>query len=182
MVVRANDGTGAPGEVSGMDETVKPTKKEIATVGLVVVLAVLLAVAAAFAALVFGSYGCGKVLTRWLPFSPFEATVVSLLSLVTVLGVAVSLAIRFFAKVKSDMVGERCRVCGTYHNDEDDGAEDANDDDDEDFTPNDGLRAALFAAGVVKPNAPCPCGSGSRYSKCCGDGRLFRQRDEAGRQ
>jgi hypothetical protein len=157
-----------------MDEKAKPTKKEMAAVGLVMVVVVILAVAAAFAALVFGSYGCGKLISIWLPFSAFEATVVSLLALVTVLGVALRFGRSFLAKVTADMAGKRCEICGINHVTDDD---EAWEEDDEEEFPNDGLRAALFATGAVKPNAPCPCGSGSRYDKCCGDGRLFRHRE-----
>ena len=93
------------------------------------------------------------------------------------------IASRSLATVKSVLSGERCQVCGGFHHIstvmEDD---ESTDEDDKEFTPDDGLRAALFATGAVKSNAPCPCGSGSRYSKCCGDGRLFRRRGEGGRQ
>jgi hypothetical protein len=161
-----------------MDKTTGPevTKLQFATGVCVIVGIAIVAVTAGVAVLVFGSYGCGKLFARWLPFSPFEATAVSLLSLVTTIAVLTKmLASR---SVKGGADHKHCEVCDGSHelgNDDDgDGAEE--------FTPNDGLRAALYASGVVKPNAPCPCGSGSRYSKCCGDGRLFRHRGEAERQ
>ncbi len=154
-------------------------KVKIVLVGVLLIGVAAAAVAVGVAALVFGSYGFGKLL-RSLPFSPFEATLVSLLALVTTVSVAVKIVSRTVAGVKRDMSGERCEVCGGFHHVEDDNG--SSDEDDKEFTPDDGLRAALFAAGAVKPNAPCPCGSGSRYSKCCGDARLFRHRREGGRQ
>jgi hypothetical protein len=161
------------------------TPKGANKVKIVLVVLLLIGVAAAAmavgaAALVFGSYGFGKLLLRSLPFSPFEATLVSLLALATTVSVAVKIVSRAVAGLKSAMSVERCEVCGGFHHVEDD--DDSSDEDDKEFTPDDGLRAAPFAAGTVKPNAPCPCGSGSRYSKCCGDGRLFRHRREGGRQ
>jgi hypothetical protein len=116
----------------------------------------------------FSCSECGKLFARWLPFTPFEATVVSLLALVSAVGLSVKVLSRFFASLRPVSRVERCAVCGEYHDIRDD-------EETEDLTPNEGLRAALFATAAVKPNAPCPCGSGSRYSKCCGDGRLYRR-------
>ncbi len=163
-----------------METTRGANKVKIVLVVLLLTGVAAAAVALSVAALAFGSYGFGKLLLGWLPFSPFEATLVSLLALVNTVTVAVKIVSRTVAGVKRDMSGERCEVCGGFHHAEDD--DESTDQDDKEFTPDDGLRAALFAAGAVKPNAPCPCGSGSRYSKCCGDGRLFRRRREGGRQ
>jgi hypothetical protein len=144
--------------------------KEVAGAAIIAGIA-LAVIGAAVAALVFGAYGCGKLFAHWLPFSPFEATVVSLLALVSAVGLSVKVLSRFFASLRRVSRVERCAVCGEYHDIEDH----EDDEETEDLTPNEGLRAALFASGAVKPNAPCPCGSGDRYSKCCGDGRLYRR-------
>jgi len=134
-------------------------------------------VATGVAGLVFGAYGCGKLFSRWLPFSPFESTVVSLLALVSAIVLATKVLSHVFGPLGHDARGERCDLCGGYHDTHDD---DPADEDGEEvlkelLAPNEGLRAALFASGAVKPNSRCPCGSGRRYNKCCGDGRLFRQ-------
>ena len=151
-----------------MDEATRPQPTTLKfTIGVCAIVGVVaLTVAAGVAVLVFGSYGCGKLFARWLPFSPFEATAVSLLSLVTT--IAVLTKVQASRSVKGDADHKYCEACGGYH-----------EDDAEEFTPNDGLRAARYTSGVVKPNAPCPCGSGSPYRKCCGDGRLFLQRRTA---
>jgi hypothetical protein len=161
-----------------MEKTTKPgvSKAQYVAGALIIIAIAVAAVAVGVAVLVFGAYGCGKLFARWLPFSPFEATVVSLLALVTTVGLAAKLLSRVFASQRPrTSYLESCAVCGRYHDVED---HEACEDEDleEDLALNDGLRAALFASGAVKPNAPCPCGSGSRYGKCCGDGRLFRQR------
>jgi len=61
-----------------MDKTTGPevTKLQFA-VGVCVMAGIaVVAVAAGVAVLVFGSYGYGRFFARWLPLSPFEATVV----------------------------------------------------------------------------------------------------------
>lgn len=159
-----------------MDATPSPNMGRIppAIAALVLVTMVLATVAVGVAVLVFGSYGCGLVLSRLLPFSLFEATVVSLLALMPSILVVIKAASALHTSLKAQAANVWCETCGCYHwkigHDEDEEEEE------EDLTPNDGLRAALFVTGAIKPNAPCPCGSGRRYSKCCGDGRLFRQR------
>jgi hypothetical protein len=157
----------------------KPSKAQF-VVGASLIIAIgVIAIAAGVAVLTFGAYGCGKLVTRWLPFTPFEATIVSLLALVTSIGVATKLLAPASAFQRPLQGVERCALCGGYH---DVVAHDFDNEDDEEeegeaeMTPNDGLRIALYATGAVKPNAPCPCSSGSRYSKCCGDGRFFRRR------
>lgn len=161
-----------------MEKTTKAgvSKAQFVAGTLVIITIAVAAVAVGVAVLVFGAYGCGKLFARWLPFSPFEATAISLLALATTLGVAATLLSRVFASQRSrTSYLESCVVCGRYHDVDDHEACEGEDDLEEDLAPNDGLRAALFASGAVKSNAPCPCGSGSRYGKCCGDGRLFRQ-------
>jgi hypothetical protein len=79
--------------------------------GAVIIAGIALAViGAAVAALVFGAYECGKLFARWLPFSPFEATVVSLLALVSAVGLSVKVLSRFFASLRPVSRVERCAV------------------------------------------------------------------------
>jgi hypothetical protein len=164
---------------SGMDRPMKPgmSRARFAGGALILIATAVIAVAVGVAVLVFGAYGCAKLFTRWLPFSPFEATVVSLLALVAATALAMKLlSLAIGSRSPNVSYVERCSECGRYHDTEDHEGGVEEGDLDEVFTPNDGSRAALFASGAVKPNAPCPCGSGARYRKCCGDGRLFRQR------
>jgi hypothetical protein len=152
------------------------TRTQVAVGGLLMLTTAIVAVAALAAGLVFGAYGCGKLFSRWLSFSPFEATVVSLLALVTAGVVVAMVAIRFFAHLERHSHPERCENCGAGYDDAMDDEEPAEGDDEVELGKAlDGLRSALFAAGVIKPNSPCPCGSGRRYNKCCGSGRAFRE-------
>jgi hypothetical protein len=123
------------------------------------------------AVLVFAAYGLGKVFALCLSFSPFEATVISLIALMGTVGAAAKLLWSVFSSQLPGMwQRERCAICGDDHD-----VAEHDHDLDRDSSLNDGVREALYASGAVKPNAPCPCGSEVRYRKCCGDARLFRQ-------
>jgi hypothetical protein len=147
----------------------EPIGVKIALIGFVVTL-VALAVAAATALLVFGAYGCGKLFGRWLSFSPFEATVISLLALMFSLVIVAKAVSRIFSSV------------AVSHGDWEEKEPAFADEEDSSEGVNEGLRLALYASGAVKPNAPCPCGSGRRYNRCCGEDRLFRSQRRSGHE
>ena len=150
-----------------------------AAVALVLLLSGVATVAAVQATLIFTAYASGRLIARWLPLSAFESTLVALIALVSAAVVVLRTASRFVASMASEG-GERCAECAEREGSSDEQEAVVDFSSDEKglralLSPNDGLRAALFASGSIKPGAPCPCGSGRRYGRCCGDARLFRQ-------
>jgi hypothetical protein len=147
-----------------------------------VLLVILIAVAAlALLAVVSGlvvwaASGLGWVLINWLrlPFTPFEAT---LLSLVTFVAVTWS-AWRLLVNLVSFPLG-------SSHEDEDDDEDEEWDEDEDEDYEEDGepeqaqhvssipkwrqpIRRASDGMPIVNPDDRCPCGSGRKYKNCHG--------------
>jgi cytochrome b subunit of formate dehydrogenase len=150
---------------------------------IVAVLLVILIVVAALALLavvsglvVWAASGLGWVLVNWLrlPFTPFEAT---LLSLVTFVAVTWS-AWRLLVNLVSFPLG-------ASHKDEDyDEDEEWDEDEEEDYEEDEEpeqaqhvssipkwrqpIRRASDGMPIVNPDDRCPCGSGRKYKNCHG--------------
>lgn len=97
--------------------------------------------------------GVGALLARWLPLSIFQASALAIGSTIAVAAIAYVLSTIRYARYGSDL---------------DDDFEDEEDDPDPDI--------ADLASSLPKPdfskvarNDYCPCGSGKRFKKCCGD-------------
>lgn len=111
----------------------------------------------------------GKVLTLWLPFSLFEASILSLLGLFAVTYLANGLWRFIQAPITLDT------------DDDDDEWDEDEDDEDEDEDDERGNGANVIPSiprwrqplsqrkyeGVGR-NEPCPCGSGNKYKYCHG--------------
>ena len=124
--------------------------------------------------LVLWAYGAGQVMLRILPpgtFSPFEAT---LLNLVGVLIVGL-LVVRIVSASTSDAFASQS-VRKTNKKDESIRGEDAEPDDtgEDEYPGIPRWRRPLKKLDFtdVKPEDPCPCGSGRKYRNCHGAKRL----------
>lgn len=85
-----------------MGKTLTRSNGEMLAVAFLLIGIAIATVAVGTATLVFAAYGCGKLFARWLPFSLFEATVVSLLALAIALGAAAKMLSRFFDPLRSE--------------------------------------------------------------------------------
>jgi hypothetical protein len=142
---------------------------------IVLIIAVVLFLLAALSGLVvWAASGMGWVLINWLhvPFTPFEAT---LLSLITFVAVAWS-AWRVLVNVISFPLGTN----PTEDEDEDEDWDEEEDDYEEEQEQEETqpipsipkwrqpIRRASDGLPVVDPDDRCPCGSGRKYKNCHG--------------
>ena len=139
-----------------------------------IALGILLLLALGGGLLILLSYGVGWLLTRFLPFSPFEATALSLAG-ISIVGL---ISIRLFMA----LTPEPFDASTDDLDDEDD--EDEEDFDDEEFEDEEPLPdpKTISHPGIprwrqpikpvdfsnVKPDDRCPCGSGRKYKNCHG--------------
>ncbi len=145
------------------------------------ILGLLLLVIISAGALVMSAYGLGWLLTRFLPFSPFEATILSLAALC----ISILVVFRFVAAFITPPFKRPEEELDEDWEDEDWDEEDWDeedwededwDEDDEDETEVDQfpgipkwrqpLKKLDFSN--VKPDDRCPCGSGRKYKNCHG--------------
>jgi hypothetical protein len=143
---------------------------------IVLILAVVLLLLTAISVLaVWAASGVGWVMVHWLrlPFTPFEATLLSLIAFVVVTWSAAQLLGRFLTLPLQ-----------SHPEDEDDEEdEDWEDEDDEDYEEKSEpqrqyvssvpkwrqpIRNARNGLPVVDPDDRCPCGSGRKYKNCHG--------------
>ncbi len=115
------------------------------------------------------AYGVGWILTQFLPFSPFEATVLGLAGMT-----AGALLASNLSRVFNDF--------SPLSDDDDDWDDDDWDDDDDDWDDEEDDDVPDDQPGVprwrqssrpiripkVAPNELCPCGSGRKYKNCHG--------------
>ena len=127
--------------------------------------------------LVLLSYGIGWVLTRFLPFSTFEAILLSLAG-VGLMGLGV---LRFATTLITSMPTRMENDDEDYEEDEWD--EDWEDEEEEDAAP----ESKQLYPGIprwrqptkkldftnVKPDERCPCGSGRKFKNCHGSKAKF---------
>ncbi len=144
-----------------------------------IVVGVILLVALGGGVLILLSYGVGWLLARFLPFSPFEATALSLAGISIVAWVAVRLIVAFVPEPFNASTGD------LDDEDEDDFDDDFDVDFDgdelEDEEPLPEPNTASYPGiprwrqpikpvdfSNVKPDDRCPCGSGRKYKNCHG--------------
>ncbi len=121
--------------------------------------------------LVLWAYGAGQVMLRILPpgtFSPFEAT---LLNQVGVLIVGLMVARIVSSATSNPLTSKAVRITDYGDKmDEEDGEEEGAVSEEDEYSGIPRWRRPLkkidFTA--VKPNDPCPCGSGRKYKNCHG--------------
>jgi hypothetical protein len=134
-----------------------------------IVVALILAVAIGAVVVVLSATGLGILLVRFLPLSIFEASLLTLISLLALFYAGWRVAAAFVSSPLSLPLDD----------DEDDEwdeeADEENDDDEpldeRDFVPSiprwrQPIKRAEY--GKVGRNDPCPCGSGKKYKYCHG--------------
>ena len=142
-----------------------------------IVAVALLLLAVVSGLLVWAASGMGWILINWLrlPFTPFEATLLSLAAFVVVIWAAW----RVLATVITFPLSSRGDQDMDEDEDEDDWDDDEEDDEDEleQVTPIPSIpkwRQPLRRAGdaqrvpIAGPDERCPCGSGRKYKNCHG--------------
>jgi hypothetical protein len=126
---------------------------------LIVVLGFLLAGLLLVALTVLAATGVGWLLCRFLPFSLYEATLLSLIALL----IPLYSAIQFFRSVPFTEIPEL---------EDDEWVEEEEEDDTEEYIPSiPRWRQPIKRAGHFKdvnPDDRCPCGSGRKYKNCHG--------------
>jgi len=152
--------------------------KIVAALLIILLVAVVLILLAAVSGLVvWAASGLGWVLIHWLrlQFTPFEATLLSLIALIAMAWSAWRLLVNLVSL-----------PLGSSHADEDDDEdededeEDWDEDEDEDEEPEQAqhvssipkwrqpIRRASDGMPIVNPDDRCPCGSGRKYKNCHG--------------
>ena len=113
--------------------------------------------------LVLAAFGLGKALSLVLPLSAFEASLLSMLALLPAL-----LALWHIVGL-----GQNYEIlhAGADEQDEDDDVDEEGFDAEHD--QGEGEAWASSIRQVISPpqvgrNSPCPCGSGTKYKRCCG--------------
>jgi hypothetical protein len=133
---------------------------------LLIILGVIVIVGLGSVLLVLWAYGAGQVVLRILPSNTFNAFEATLLNLVGVLIVGLMM-VRIVSSATSNPLSAK----SLFEDEEDDEDEDGEDDLGEDDLPGIPLwrrpTKTLDFSGV-KPNDPCPCGSGRKYKNCHG--------------
>ena len=142
----------------------------------VIVAVALLLLAAVSGLLVWAASGMGWILLNWLrlPFTPFEATLLSLAAFVVVIWSAW----RLLATVITLPLSSRGDQDVDEYEDEDDWDEDGEDEDEDELEEaalipsipkwRQPIRRAGSSVPVVGPDERCPCGSGRKYKNCHG--------------
>ncbi len=134
--------------------------------GMMIVGVVVAGIALGSTVVVLMAFGLGSLLALFLPLSRFEA---SLLSVVAVVGVLAAAWRTIEHIVRYDVYRPRW-VDDENDADEDDDLEDL-DDMDEEIEGSGRPVVHAAASGRVGRNAPCPCGSGKKFKRCCGSPR-----------
>lgn len=151
-----------------------PKVLSVLLIGLIIVVALLL-IATVGGLIVWAASGIGGVLINWLrlPFSPFEATLLSLIALFATAWTAWRLVVSIISlPIGTSRVAEE---------DEDWEDEDEYEDEEyEDEEPEEAkpipsipkwrqpIRRATDGLPIVDPDDRCPCGSGRKYKNCHG--------------
>ncbi len=138
-------------------------------VTLLIVFGVIIIVGLGSVLLVLWAYGAGQVMLRVLPsgtFSPFEAT---LLNLVGVLIVGL-LVIRVVSSATANPLAPKTVNNTGFEDVVDEDGEDGKNTEEDELIGIPRWRRPLKKIDFtdVKPNDPCPCGSGRKYRNCHG--------------
>ena len=139
-------------------------KRRVFRPALAILIGVPLAVVAGAVILVAVAFGLGRLLSGFLALSVFEATLLALLAIVAV-GAALWRGVENLVRPR---LWEPRWVEGSDHACEEEDGDNWNEDDD---TAEPGRvvgPAAVSPQPQASRNAPCPCGSGKKYKKCCG--------------
>ena len=104
----------------------------------------------------------GRVLGLLFPITPFEGALITTL---VALGAILAFVLGYVGRIGEEMSHALAYLQEDDEDDEDDEG-DEGDEDDEEYPP---LRLApeRRAGEPVSRNAPCPCGSGKKYKRCC---------------
>jgi len=113
--------------------------------------------------LVLAAFGLGKALSLLLPFSVFEASLLSMLALWPALWAV--------WRIVTSGQNDDIRHAWADEQDEDDEVEEESFDEEHD--EGEGVARAAPLRPVISPpkigrNSLCPCGSGRKYKRCCG--------------
>ena len=113
--------------------------------------------------LVLAAFGLGKALSLVLPFSGFEASLLSMLALWPALWAV--------WRIVTSGQNDDIRHAWADEQDEDDEVEEESFDEEHD--EGEGVAWAAPLRSVISPpqigrNSLCPCGSGRKYKRCCG--------------
>ena len=150
---------------------VLPMKMALAMLALFATLVTIIATV-----LVLAAFGLGKALSLVLPFSVFEASLLSMLALWP--------ALWALWRIVTSGQNEDIRHAWADEQDDDDEVEEE-ESFDEERDEGEGVAWAAPLRPVISPpqigrNSLCPCGSGRKYKRCCG--RQDRPARKAARQ
>ena len=137
-------------------------------VTLLIIFGIIILVGLGSVFLVLWAYGAGQVMLRILPsgtFSPFEAT---LLNQVGVLIVGIIVLRIVSAATSTPLASKVLRKNDEIVEDLDEGEVTENEADEFDGIPRWRRPLKKIDFTNVKPNDPCPCGSGRRFQNCHG--------------
>ena len=125
----------------------------VVTVMVILVVLVIFAVSAAMLLV-------GRLLGVLFPITTFEGALITTL---VALGAILAFVLGYVGRIGEDMSHALAYLQEEDEEDEDD---EADEDDEEEYPP---LRLApeRRAGKPVSRNAPCPCGSGKKYKRCC---------------
>ena len=115
--------------------------------------------------LVLAAFGLGKALSLVLPFSVFEASLLSMLAMWPALWAV--------WRIVTSGQNDDIQQAWADEQDEDDEEEEEEESFDEEHDEGEGVAWAVPLRPVISPpqigrNSPCPCGSGRKYKRCCG--------------
>ena len=119
----------------------------------------------------------GRVLGLLFPITPFEGALITTL---VALGAILAFVLGYVGRIGEEMSHALAYLQEDDEDDEDDEGDegdegdeddegdegDEGDEDDEEYPPL-RLAPARRAGEPVSRNAPCPCGSGKKYKRCC---------------
>jgi hypothetical protein len=137
-------------------------------VTLLIIFGIIILVGLGSVCLVLWAYGAGQVMLRILPsgtFSPFEAT---LLNQVGVLIVGIIVLRIVSAATSTPLASKVLRKNDEIVEDLDEGEVTENEADEFDGIPRWRRPLKKIDFTNVKPNDPCPCGSGRKFQNCHG--------------
>jgi hypothetical protein len=101
----------------------------------------------------------GRVLGLLFPLTPFEGALITTL---VALGALLACVLGYVGRIGEDM----SHALASLQDEDEDEEDEEEDEDEEEYPP---LRLAPERRGgkPVSRNAPCPCGSGKKYKRCC---------------
>ncbi len=144
--------------------------KPVLLPGLMIVGALVAGITVGSTVVVLMAFGLGSLLALFLPLSRFEA---SLLSVVAIVGVLAAAWRTIEHIARSNMYRPGWVDEHEYGDDHD------FDDIEDEIEWSEHPVVHVAASGRVGRNAPCPCGSGRKYKRCCGSTRATGKQSPA---